>query len=97
MELNRQPIARDGEPALERDGGRGGQDLSIWTVQLSDAPSREWRARFNDLAATDRAVSGYGARLKGETVRFAATADILAIRLARIDGWIKRANEEVGF
>jgi len=97
MEVNRQPIARAGEPALERDGGRGGQDLSVWTVQLSDTPSRAWRARFNDLAATDRAVSGYSARLKGETVRFEATADTLKSRIARIDGWIKRANADVGF
>lgn len=94
MEINRQPITRDGEPELDRGDG---QDISIWKVRLSDTPSKEWRARFNDLAATDRAVSRLSAQVKDEAVSFEASASILGNRVALIDGWIKVANTEIGF
>jgi len=71
-------------------------DLAVWALDLSDAPSRQWRRVFKEAAETSRAVSGHSALIRGERgerIEFDASSSILQHRVGLIDDWIKRAND----
>jgi len=92
MEINPEPIAREGAPRVNRPG----RDLSEWITRLSETPSKEWRRVFNAAAGKDRRGVGFGAHVRRDLVRFEATDGTLHDRIRQIEAWIKLANEATG-
>jgi len=70
-------------------------DLYVVHVGLSEAPGADWKRLFYE---TQQQVSGEfiprSVEITGATLRFRASNETVAERIATVDRWLERANQK---
>jgi hypothetical protein len=71
------------------------ENLYVVHVGLSEAPGADWKRLFYE---TQQQVSGEfiprSVEITGATLRFRASSETVAERIATVDRWLERANQK---